>query len=82
MTAEERMLGELTRSLRGRTPREVTAELLRFGVIDTRRLEAYLIRRDVALRTARGEGKCRAMDEVACDRCCSYEKVRRIVYEK
>ena len=34
----------------------------------------------MARRTARGEKKCHAMGETAYDYCCSYEKVRGIIY--
>ena len=70
MRHEERLLEELRRELRG----------LREGLLDLRRAEEAAIRRDVARRTARGEKKCHAMGETAYDYCCSYEKVRGIIY--
>ncbi len=52
------------------------------GLLDVRALERRAIRLDVERRVRAGEGRCRAMDAVACDFCCSYEKVREIVYNK
>ena len=77
MRHEERLLEELRRELRGLS---TTQALLREGLLDLRRAEEAAIRRDVARRTARGEKKCYAMGETAYDYCCSYEKVRGIIY--
>ena len=72
MRHEERLLEELRRELRGLSTTQALAYL--------RRAEEAAIRRDVARRTARGEKKCYAMGETAYDYCCSYEKVRGIIY--
>ena len=72
MRHEERLLEELRRELRGLSTTQALAYLLR--------AEEAAIRRDVARRTARGEKKCYAMGETAYDYCCSYEKVRGIIY--
>ena len=72
MRHEERLLEELRRELRGLSTTQALAYLLR--------AEEAAIRRDVARRTARGEKKCHAMGETAYDYCCSYEKVRGIIY--
>ena len=80
MRHEERLLEELRRELRGLGTTQALAYLLREGLLDLRRAEEAAIRRDVARRTARGEKKCHAMGETAYDYCCSYEKVRGIIY--
>lgn len=80
MRHEERLLEELRRELRGLSTTQALAYLLREGLLDLRRAEEAAIRRDVARRTARGEKKCYAMGETAYDYCCSYEKVRGIIY--
>ena len=77
MRHEERLLEELRREL---STTQALAYLLREGLLDLRRAEEAAIRRDVARRTARGEKKCYAMGETAYDYCCSYEKVRGIIY--
>ena len=73
MRHEERLLEELRRELRGLSTTQALAYLLREGLLDLRRAEE-------ARRTARGEKKCYAMGETAYDYCCSYEKVRGIIY--
>ena len=75
MRHEERLLEELRRELRGLSTTQALAYLLREGLLDLRRAEEAAIR-----RTARGEKKCHAMGETAYDYCCSYEKVRGIIY--
>ena len=77
MRHEERLLEELRRELRGLSTTQALAYL---GLLALRRAEEAAIRRDVARRTARGEKKCYAMGETAYDYCCSYEKVRGIIY--
>ena len=79
MRHEERLLEELRRELRGLSTTQAHAYLLREGLLDHRRAEEAALRH-VARRTARGEKKCYAMGETAYDYCCSYEKVRGIIY--
>ncbi len=80
MRHEDRLMEELRRAVRGLSAAETLAYLRHEGILDLRRAEEASIRRDVARRTARGEKKCYAMGETACDYCCSYEKVRGIIY--
>jgi len=77
---EERLVEELHRELRGLDVRQALDRLLREGIIDLRRAEEASIRREVARRMACGQKKCYAMGETAYDYCCSYEKVRGIIY--
>ncbi len=80
MTHDERLMEELRRELRGFTAAQTLEYLLHEGVLDLRRAEEAAIRREVARRIAQGEKKCYAMGETAYDYCCSYEKVRGIIY--
>ena len=50
------------------------------GFLDRRALEALYARSEVNRLVKEGQGRCRAMDEVADRLCCSYEKVRAMVY--
>lgn len=52
------------------------------GMIDIAALESRAIRLAVEHRYRSGERKTRAMDEVAHQFRCSYEKVRKIVYSR
>ena len=58
------------------------AKLMALGLIDLRAAERMAIRRRVDALCARGRGRCEAMEEVAENFCCSYEKVRTAVYAK
>jgi len=82
MTYEEKLLRSVEKEVEGLRPEAIVGHLFALGAIDRRSLEAYLIRKNVERRIRRGEGKCRAMDETAAEYCCSYEKVRSIVYRK
>ena len=52
------------------------------GLIDERAAEAYYARREVLNLVRRGFGRCRAMEKVAERLCCSFAKVRKILYSK
>lgn len=80
MTRNQRLMEELHREMRGLTAMQALEYLLCEGILDLRRAEEASIRREVARRMARGEKKCYAMGETAYDYCCSYEKVRGIIY--
>lgn len=80
MTRRERLSQELHRLVRGCSAARMLDRLLEAGLIDLRRVEESAILHDVAQRTARGEAKCRAMARTADEFCCSYEKVRGIIY--
>ena len=82
MTHRERLIGELRRGLRGLTAQQLLDRLLDEGMLDLRRVEEAAIRREVTRRIACGEAKCYAMGETAYDYCCSYEKVRGIIYRQ
>lgn len=72
----------LVRVMEGATPGEAARRLLDGGLVDLRACERELIRAEVAELVGRGMGRIRAMDEAADRFCCSYEKVRHIIYDK
>ena len=80
MRHDERLLEELRRETLGFSTEQALSYLLHTGILDLRRVEEVAIRREVARRMACGEKKCYAMGETAYDYCCSYEKVRGIIY--
>lgn len=64
-----------------RTSAEHIIEILsEKGLIDCRMAETLFARAEVERRVRNGRGRCRAMEEVASQLCCSYEKVRKIIY--
>lgn len=68
------------RLLGGRISRRATAILTTYGLIDRSRAEQYLLWCEVERLTARGYGRCEAMEIAGRNMACSYEKVRRAFY--
>lgn len=62
--------------------RRTVARLLELGLLDRRQCLSHAMCRAVEQLTLKGETKCRAMDIVAMEFCCSYEKVRNEVYKQ
>ena len=79
-THRQRLLDELRLAVRGLSAPKLIDYLLLEGIIDERKLEERAIRQEVARRMAQGQKKCYAMGETAHEYCCSYEKVRGIIY--
>ncbi|WP_300749228.1 hypothetical protein [uncultured Alistipes sp.] len=79
-THRQRLLDELRLAVRGLSAPKLLDYLLLEGIIDERKLEERAIRQEVARRMAQGQKKCYAMGETAHEYCCSYEKVRGIIY--
>lgn len=83
MTAVEKRLAEAAAGLVGSlSGREALEMLIAEGLVDRRALERCYARRRFDRLVAAGMGRCRAMDEVAHELCCSYEKVRTIIYAR
>lgn len=78
----ERMLEAIVPESGRMSGTEVLRRLVECGAVDRRSVEAAFARAEVERRVRGGEGRCRAMDEVAFELCCSYEKVRSIVYSR
>lgn len=79
-THRQRLLDELRLAVRGLSAPKLLDYLLLEGIINERKLEERAIRQEVARRMAQGQKKCYAMGETAHEYCCSYEKVRGIIY--
>ena len=79
-THRQRLLDELRLAVRGLSAPKLLDYLLLEGIIDERKLEERAIRQEVARRMAQGQKKRYAMGETAHEYCCSYEKVRGIIY--
>ena len=79
---ERRMTHLLKRRLQGKTPTEVVDILWREGLLNRVEIERQYISDEVERRVRDGVGKVRAIEIVAYDIGCSYEKVRAAVYRK
>ena len=61
---------------------ETIRQLIALGLINRRAAESHYARHEVERLVRKGRGRCRAMDDVAEKLCCSYEKVRQMVYNE
>lgn len=78
---DQHFLDQLCRQF-GPARRGLFQELFKAGLIDRKRCEELSIRRRVEALTAAGHGRTEAMVFAAEEFCCSYEKVRKIIYAK
>lgn len=81
MSRSSRLIVELLQRRYGVKP-TLAEQLLKEGVIDHCSVERMAIRDRVESCTRRGMKRCEAMEGVAVEFCCSYEKVRNAVYAK
>lgn len=56
------------------------AELWQMGLINAKAVEAIAIKREVERLKEQGVTIRRAMEDTSYKYCCSYEKVRKIIY--
>lgn len=75
-----RLFVPLVIELRNLSADEALEMLWREGLLDVRNIEYRAIRRAVARHVRSGEHKCRAMENVANEFDCSYDKVKMVVY--
>lgn len=61
-------------------PENIVQFLLENEFIDMKKTERFAILKEVAELVEGGMPRCRAMEEVSYKYCCSYEKVRGLVY--
>ena len=64
------------------TPRQVIRALQEQGLLDERVIERYVARRAVEQLFEQGARRCEAIAAVAKMLCCSYGKIRGIIYQK
>lgn len=83
MTRLETQLAEfLHGELRGLPARKALTHLLDRGLLDRRACEAQAIRAETERLVRQGMPRCEAMELTAERFCCSYGKVRGIVYKR
>lgn len=70
----------LLAQLADRSPAEAAARLLALGLADRKACEALAVREEYRRLCLEGIPRCEAMYRTAERFCCSYEKVRSIVY--
>ena len=79
---DKRVLHPLKRMVKGKSPSDIIDMLWRGGMLNRLAMEQQYIKDEVAHRVRNGESKMRAMEMVAYDIGCSFEKVRSVVYRK
>ena len=79
-TYENQLVGMIESRCGELSAREVARKLIRMGVVDFSRCRILAVREYVRERTERGAGKTDAMWEAAERFACSYEYVRKCVY--
>ena len=79
---EQRVIRAMKRLLADRSANEIVPFLLGEGLLDMAAVERRMIRDEVARRVRGGERKMRAIEEVAYEMNCSYEKARAAVYRR
>lgn len=77
MTRREKLLAAAVEGV----PGEVLERLFERGLIDLKACERLAVRGAVDRLVRQGTPRCGAMHAVAEEFCCSYEKVRGIVYD-
>lgn len=83
MTATEaKSLEYLRREFGPEVGGELLGRLLERGLIDLRAAERGAVRQRVAELQRSGSGRVEAMFQAAEEFCCSYEKIRSIIYCK
>lgn len=76
------LLQPITSAVEHMTGGDTIVYLCDCGLLDRRAVEREYARTEIIRLTRSGEGRCRAMETIADDLCCSYEKVRGIIYSK
>lgn len=81
MTRHEKQLAEtILGEIRDTTPGQTLTRLFSLGLIDRRACEARAIRAETERLVRQGTPRCEAMEISARTFCCSYSKVRDILY--
>ncbi len=79
---DKRVLHILKRKVEGKRPADIIDMLWREDMLNHLAMERQYIQEEVSHRVRNGESKVRAIEMVAYDIGCSYEKVRAVVYRK
>ena len=79
---DKRVLHILKRRVEGKRPADIIDMLWRENMLNPLMMERQYIKEEVAHRVRNGEAKMWAIEMVAYDIGCSFEKVRSVVYRK
>ena len=79
---QQRIEEALLRHLGSSEARPWIERLLLEGLVDLQQAEQLAIRQGFEEGVRRGEGRCQAMVNLSEEFNCSYEKIRKIIYQK
>ena len=81
MTAHDKLiLAVVEQEVKGLSKQQAIELLFAKGLLSTMICERIAIRRDFEKHVSNGVPRCRAIEESSVTFCCSYEKVRGIIY--
>lgn len=77
---EELISSTINDAIKEAQPDNLVQFLIEEGFIHIKRVERFTILKEVAELHKNGMPRCLAMEEVSYKYCCSYEKVRGLIY--
>lgn len=80
--SEKAILQQLQQALQNRTPEQIVDYLWRSSLLNRTAIERLAIRKEYNQLVKQGMARCSAMESIAAKYCCSYEKIRFIIYKK
>lgn len=81
-THQRRTLSALKIKMQRLNASQIIDHLWSEGILSTKEIERIGIRNEFKRRTANGECRCHAMEALAEEFGCSYEKIRATIYQK
>ena len=82
MKNRQKLLGSLLGKIGGKSIGVAIEYMCTGGLLNQKALEQLYIKQEVERRVRVGESKVRAIEQLAQELGCSYEKVRAVVYKK
>ncbi len=82
MKNRQKLLGSLLGKIGGKSIGVAIEYMWNGGLLNQKALEQLYIKQEVERRVRVGESKVRAIEQLAQELGCSYEKVRAVVYKK
>lgn len=79
---EKILIDSIVDEIKGQSVRKILEHLLETGLISYTACERHAIKKYVDNLVHEGEGRMRAIDTCAALFCCSFEKVRGIIYNQ
>lgn len=82
MKANEKIINAIMRNIQEQDPHAILSALWEKGLLCQRAAEQLYMQGEIERRVGEGERKYRAIELVAIEMNCSFEKVRAAIYKK